>query len=117
MVSERSGTVPVAAMVENIVGCKWSLRLLALIAEGTIRPGAMQRACPGLSAKVLNERLRKLVRFGIVERKVRGEKPPVEVAYPLTRFGRRFVKILREVRRLQEELDRGAASMSDSGAP
>ena len=116
MVSERSGAIPVAAMVENIVGCKWSLRLLGLIAEGVVRPGAMQRACPGLSAKVLNERLRKLLRFGIVERKVRGEKPPVEVAYPLTPFGRRFVKILREVRRLQEELDRSPASMSDSGA-
>lgn len=52
----------------------------------------------------------------IAEGTVRGEKPPVEVAYPLTPFGRRFVKILREVRRLQEELDGGAASMSDSGA-
>jgi DNA-binding HxlR family transcriptional regulator len=106
VVSERSGAIPVAAMVENIVGCKWSLRLLGLIAGDVHRPGALQRACPGLSAKVLNERLRKLTRFGIVKRTVRGEKPPVEVEYKLTPFGLRFVRILDEVRRLQEEVDR-----------
>ena len=49
-------------MVEDIIGCKWSLRVLGLIEQGVDRPGAMQRAVTGLSAKVLNERLRKRVR-------------------------------------------------------
>jgi len=97
-------------MVESIVGCKWSLRLLRLIADGCHRPSALLRGCPGLSAKVLNERLRKLVRFDIVTRSVRGEKPPVEVEYKLTAFGRRFIVILDEIRRLQEAVDRGAIS-------
>src|SRR5581483_3402674 len=97
--------IPVAAMVEEIVGCKWSVRLLRLIAEGCSRPSALQRACPGLSAKVMNERLRKMIGFGIVRRTVFGEKPPVEVAYALTPFGRRFMRILDEVRRLQDSLD------------
>ncbi|MCZ7563890.1 MAG: winged helix-turn-helix transcriptional regulator [Burkholderiales bacterium] len=53
-------------MVEDIVGCKWSLTVLGLVRDGVVRPGAMEHAVPGLSAKVLNERLRKLVRFGIL---------------------------------------------------
>lgn len=104
-----SGGVPVAAMVETIVGCKWSVRLLWLIADGRHRPSALLRASPGLSAKVMHERLRKMLRFGLLERRVFGDKPPVEVEYRLTPFGRRFMRVLDEVRRLQAEVDRGLA--------
>lgn len=104
------GSIPVAAMVESIVGCKWSVHLLLLCEAGQTRPSAFLRACPGLSAKVMNERLRKLTRFGIVRRSVFGEKPPIEVEYLLTPFGRRFLRILDEVRRLQEALDSGSIS-------
>lgn len=97
--------VPVASMVESIIGCKWSVRLLQLCAEGERRPSGFLRACPGLSAKVMNERWRKMLRYGIVQRTVCGEKPPVEVEYTLTPFGQRFMRILDEVRRLQEEVD------------
>jgi DNA-binding HxlR family transcriptional regulator len=65
---------------------------------------------PGLSPKVMNERLRKMLRFGIMERHVFGEKPPIEVEYRLTRFGTRFMKILDEVRRLQGAVDAGTVS-------
>jgi len=97
----------VADMVESIVGCKWSVRLLWLLADGRSRPSALLRACPGLSAKVMHERLRKMLRFGLVERRVFGERPPVEVEYLLTPLGRRFMRVLDEVRRLQAEVDRG----------
>lgn len=104
--------IPVASMVESIVGCKWSVRLLQLCAEGHNRPGMVLRACPGLSAKVMNERWRKMIRFGIMRRTVLGQKPPVEVEYQLTPFGCRFLKILDEVRRLQEAVDDGGISKS-----
>ena len=106
----RAGGIPVAAMVESIVGCKWSLRLLDQFAEGHSRPSELLRACPNLSSKVMNERLRKMVRFGIVERTVFGAKPPLEVVYVLTPFGRRFVGILDEVRKLQAAIDAAATS-------
>jgi DNA-binding HxlR family transcriptional regulator len=102
-----AGVPAVAAMVESIVGCKWSVRVLQLCAEGHTRPSAILRACPGLSAKVMNERLRKMMRFGVLERVVHGERPPVEVEYRLTPFGRHFVRILDEVRALQEAVDAG----------
>lgn len=110
--------LPVASMVESIVGCKWSVGLLRLLGEGHTRPSALLRASPGLSAKVMNERLRKLLRFGIVTRTVFGEKPPFEVEYVLTPYGRRFMRIIDEVRRLQETVDRGrvpvAANVEES---
>jgi DNA-binding HxlR family transcriptional regulator len=102
-----AGSTTVAAMVESIIGCKWSVRILQLCGEGPCRPSTFLRSCPGLSAKVLNERLRKMIRFGILQRTVLGEKPPVEVEYRLTPFGLRFTRIIEEVRRLQEAVDHG----------
>ena len=105
--NDEAKAIPVSSMVESIVGCKWSVGLLRLLADGCSRPGALLRACPGLSAKVMNERLRKMLRFGIVRRTVHGEKAPIEVEYVLTPFGRRFVRIIEEVRLLQEAVDVG----------
>lgn len=92
-----------ARMVEDIVGCKWSLCVLEMAGRGIVRPGAMQRTYQGLSAKVLNERLRKLVRFGLLERRAFAEIPP-HVEYRLTPLGRRFSGILNELRDLESEL-------------
>jgi len=83
-------------MVEDIVGCKWSLTVLSLITAGVSRPGAMQKRVDGLTAKVLNERLRKLLRFGIIEREVFAEVPP-RVEYRLTAFGRRFTGVIEQI--------------------
>ena len=55
-------------MVESIIGCKWSLTVLSLVRKGVRRPGEMEHAIDGLSGKVLNERLTKLVRFGILDK-------------------------------------------------
>lgn len=104
---------PVASMVESIVGCKWSVRILGLLAGGCSRPSAILRSCPGLSAKVMNERLRKMTRFTIVQRTVFGEKPPVQVEYELTPFGRRFMRILDEVHKLQEVIDSSGIAAPD----
>src|SRR5690606_36349979 len=107
-------SVPVARIVEEVVGCKWSVSLLEACADGHRRPSALLRACPGLTAKVMNERLRKMIRFGILQRTVCGEKPPVEVEYLLTPFGQRFMDIVAEVRRLQDDVDRGGPLVSDA---
>ena len=92
---------PATGMVENIVGCKWSLRVLELVREGVRRPGAMERGTPGLSAKVLNERLKKLTRYGILEKTVYPESPP-RVEYRLTAFGGRFAAVLDAIRALDQ---------------
>jgi DNA-binding HxlR family transcriptional regulator len=93
-----------ARMVEDIVGCKWSLTVLGLVSRGVARPGAMQRSVAGLSTKVLNERLRKLLRFGLIERRAFAEVPP-RVEYRLTTRGCKFEKLLAQVAELERELE------------
>ena len=93
-------------MVEDIVGCKWSLAILGLVRDGVRRPGEMERAVPGLSKKVLNERLRKLQRFGMVAGRAYAEIPP-RVEYRLTPFGRKFSGLMDGVEALERELERG----------
>lgn len=113
---QNSATAPsVARMVESIIGCKWSLSVIRLLRQGINRPGAMQRQVEGLTTKVLNERLNKLLRFGIVEKVVYPESPP-RVEYFFTAFGKRFLEIVDTVERVQAGLERGrSAADSDTG--
>lgn len=104
---KTSPAPPVSGMVEDIVGCKWSLAVMGTVRAGVRRPGALEHAIEGISTKVLNERLRKLVRFGILEKKSYAESPP-RVEYCLTPFGERFSRLMDEVEVLQSEIDRAA---------
>ena len=92
-------------MVESIIGCKWSLTVLSLVRKGVRRPGEMEHAIDGLSGKVLNERLAKLMRFGILD-KVSFAVVPPHVEYHMTEFGEQFTKVLGEVDRLQRALEK-----------
>ncbi|MEZ5962787.1 MAG: helix-turn-helix domain-containing protein [Planctomycetota bacterium] len=83
----------IAAMFEECIGCKWTLHVLAQIRTGVHRPGALVRSEPGLTTKVLNERLVKLVRYGVLEKRSFAEIPP-RVEYHLTAFGARFLELL-----------------------
>ncbi|PSB28194.1 transcriptional regulator [Stenomitos frigidus ULC18] len=91
-------------MLEYIVGCKWSIRILTLIRQGVERPGAITRSIDGLTTKVQGDCLNKMVSFGILERIAYAEIPP-RVEYKLTHFGQRFVSILDAVSELQHEID------------
>ncbi len=91
-------------MVETIYGCKWSLTVYQLLANGINRPGAMVRSVEGLSTKVLNECLRKNTQFGILERVTYNETPP-RVEYKVTEFGSKFIRVLDELEKLQSEIE------------
>ena len=93
-------------MVESIIGCKWSLTVLSLVRNGVSRPGEMEHAIDGLSGKVLNERLVKLVRFGILDKESFGEVPP-RVEYRMTAFGNKFIKLIDEIDELQRSVGDG----------
>lgn len=90
-------------MVESIIRCKWSLSILDLIKRGINRPGAMERSVDGLTTKVLNERLGKLVRFGILKKTIFHEIPP-RVEYEFTEFGRKFIRVVDVIEQLELEI-------------
>lgn len=93
-----------ARMVEAIFGCKWSLTVYQLLANGINRPGEMVRKVEGLTTKVLNECLRKNMEFGIIQRIAYDEAPP-RVEYMITPFGMKFIRILDELEKLQREIN------------
>ena len=87
----KSKNFNVKFMVEDIVGCKWSTSILDLLEKGVNRPGAIAREIEGLSTKVLNERLRKLLKYKIIAKLEFDEVPP-KVEYIFTDFGKKFLK-------------------------
>lgn len=94
-------------MVESVVGCKWSMHVLACVRRGVNRPGAIERSAPGLTGKVLSERLDKLVRFGILAKTTYAEVPP-RVEYAFTPLGEKFLGIIDEVERVQRSINDAA---------
>jgi DNA-binding HxlR family transcriptional regulator len=91
-------------LLEDVIGCGWTVSVLRAVARGVRRPGALERSIEGISTKVLNDRLRHFTRAGIFERVQFPEIPP-RVEYRLTAFGKKFLKLLREVEKLQAELN------------
>ena len=90
-------------LLEDVLGCRWTINVLRAVGSGVTRPGALQRHIKGISAKVLSDRLKHFQRAGIFERVQYPEIPP-RVEYRLTPFGKKFTKLLQEVERLQKEL-------------
>lgn len=99
-----SPSTQVAQVVEEIIGCKWSISVIGCVRRGVMRPGAMEQSISGISTKVLNQRLRRFLTFGILEKSVFQERP-YHVEYKLTEFGQRFIRVLDVVDELQYYVD------------
>lgn len=83
-------------------GCKWSSAILAAIGRGVQRPGQLERFIPGISTKVLNERLRKLLDYQLISRTEFRDRI-LRVEYELTATGRKLAQIIGQIRDLDEE--------------
>lgn len=98
----KQDTVSIQCIFEDVLGCKWSLRVLELIRQGVVRPGAMERCTQGLTSKVLSERLKKLTHYGILIREDFSEIPP-RVEYRFTTLGAKMISILEQISQLETE--------------
>ncbi|HYW24231.1 MAG TPA: helix-turn-helix domain-containing protein [Terriglobales bacterium] len=72
--------------VFRLVGKRWTLPILAALLYGPARFSEVGRAVPGLSERVMSERLQELCEAGLVERQVESG-PPVGTWYRLTAAG------------------------------
>jgi DNA-binding HxlR family transcriptional regulator len=97
-------TKRVDMLLEDIIGCRWTITVLRAVAGGVRRPGALERHIEGISNKVLHDRLRNLTKAGVFERIQFGEIPP-RVEYQLTEFGKKFIRLLKVTEKLQAEMD------------
>ncbi len=69
------------------VGDKWSVLVIDLLGQGTMRFSELHRAIDGITARMLTVTLRGLERDGIVTRTIHPVIPP-RVEYALTPMGR-----------------------------
>lgn len=88
--------------LEDVVGCKWSAAVLASIGRGVQRPGQLERFIPGISTKVLNERLRKLLDYRLITRSESCGRS-LRVEYQLTPTGTKLAALIEKIRDLDEE--------------
>ena len=103
----------VDVLLEDVIGCRWTFSVLRAVARGVNRPGAIERNIEGISTKVLSDRLKNFTRAGIFERKQFPEIPP-RVEYQLTEFGKKFLRLIKEVEKLQADLDKTAVTRSNN---
>ena len=104
------------------IGDKWSVLIVARLAERTHRFAELLRGISGISQKMLTQTLRSLERDGLVTRTIYAQVPP-RVEYALTPLGRTLVDPIQaviawaedhiaEVQAAQREHDQAAAPVA-----
>jgi DNA-binding HxlR family transcriptional regulator len=78
--------------VMAVLAEKWTLLVVAQLANGPLRTAEIRRGVDGVSEKMLIQTLRKLEGFGLVSRKSYPQVPP-RVEYRLTALGRSLARL------------------------
>jgi DNA-binding HxlR family transcriptional regulator len=87
----RPEACPAIREVLSRVGDKWSVQVIALLGDGTMRFSELRREIEGISQRMLTLTLRNLERDGLLTRTVFPEVPP-RVEYTLTRLGKTLLE-------------------------
>ncbi len=93
MTRNAAHSCPMERLLKLLSG-PWTIYILWVLSEqGPQRFGELRRAVPGISTRMLTERLRMLERAGVVWREQTRSIPPA-VTYGLTGRGRELRKVL-----------------------
>jgi DNA-binding HxlR family transcriptional regulator len=97
---------PALAAAFELLGKRWTALILDVLVSRPARFCEVQRAIPGLSDRLLTERLRELTAHGLVAR----EPEDGKVVYGLTTRGERLAPALNEIRGWAKELEGSRAA-------
>jgi DNA-binding HxlR family transcriptional regulator len=81
----------------ELIGRRWTGAILCSLTEGPMRFGELGKVVPGLSDRLLSQRLRELEEEGLVQREVEAGTP-VRVTYSLTATGEALGPAIRELK-------------------
>ncbi|GHH70387.1 transcriptional regulator [Streptomyces sulfonofaciens] len=87
--------------VFTLLGKRWSGLVVAVLMRQPAHFADLRRAIPGISERMLSDRLAELVGVGLVVRQV-AEGPPLRVSYRLSEAGSALGPALGELRRWAE---------------
>jgi len=91
-----SGVCPYFHAAIELIGKRWTGAILCALTERPMRFGELGKVVPGLSDRLLSQRLRELEEEGLVEREVEAGSP-VRVTYSLTEVGRELDPAIKEL--------------------
>lgn len=80
-------------LTKEVLSGKWKTSLLYNIAQGVVRPGALQRRLPEATRRMLNVQLNELEQHGLIGKTIYPQLPP-KVEYYLTDFGCSLLPVL-----------------------
>jgi DNA-binding HxlR family transcriptional regulator len=80
----------------ELIGRRWSGAILRALLSGQVRFTDLAATVPGLSDRLLSERLKEFEAEGLVERRVYPETP-VRIEYHLTAKGRGLEAVVRDL--------------------
>jgi DNA-binding HxlR family transcriptional regulator len=83
---QSPGVCPHFHAAIELIGKRWTGAIVCALTEGPLRFGELVKVVPGLSDRLLSQRLRELEEKGLVQREVEAGSP-VRVVYSLTAVG------------------------------
>lgn len=89
----------------ELVGRRWTAAVIRVTLDGPARFTEIRRSVPGLSSRLLSERLRELEAEGLVERRAVPGAPAL-AEYALTPKGRALVEVVRALEAWVEAWER-----------
>jgi DNA-binding HxlR family transcriptional regulator len=87
--------------VFELLGKRWTGPIISVLMASPVHFAALRRAIPGISERMLSDRLSELGGAGLVVREV-DEGPPLRVAYRLTEAGSAMEPALKELTKWAE---------------
>jgi DNA-binding HxlR family transcriptional regulator len=88
----------------ELIGKRWTGAILSALTAGCLRFGELAESIPGVSDRLLSQRLRELEENGLVARSVE-EGTPVRVSYELTEMGRDLEPAIAELEQWAQRWD------------
>ena len=92
-----AGVCPHFHAAIELIGKRWTGAIVCALTERPMRFGELGKVVPGLSDRLLSQRLRELEEEGLVEREVEAGSP-VRVTYSLTPVGRDLGPSIQELK-------------------
>jgi DNA-binding HxlR family transcriptional regulator len=93
----QGGVCPHFHRAIELIGKRWTGAIVCALTERPMRYAELGKAVPGLSDRLLSQRLRELEEEGLVERQVEAGSP-VRVTYSLTEAGAELDPVFSELK-------------------
>lgn len=110
-------TVPIrtAAITENMLKRKWSVAILRYLEAGVNDAPEISRREPAISPRVMSERLRTMLRYGLIAR-FPYPAPSTRIEYRLTFLGKKILELLTAIEQLDQQVNASRQTRQDSAS-